>query len=141
MPELYSAADIVNKTLIAKSKVPIYRLPYDSAEMLGYVNPGESVGLVYAWIDANPAAGRNNLWWQFAPAYGGGSYYYAPHKEGLYNVNSLREQGVITTLEKIEAEKKKQEAANQPWYMAMLKTALPWVAAIALGAAIVNKKL
>lgn len=141
MPGLYSAGDIVNKTLVAKSRVPIYRLPYDGAELLGYVEPGQTVGMVYAWLAADPAAGRSLLWWQFAPAYGGSAYYYAPHQEGLYNVNSLKEQGVMTTLEKIEEEKRRADQAAQPWYMSMLRTALPWVAAIAIGAAIVNKKL
>jgi len=141
MPELFNADDIINKSLVARSKVPVYRYPFDGAEQLGWVNPGQSVGVVYAWLGADPSNNRAGLWWMFAPVSGGGAYYYAPHKEGLYDVSALRQQGIISTQEKTDMEREKERLANQPWYTSMLRTALPWIAVIGLGIAVIKKKL
>lgn len=129
---LYSIDQIIGKTLVAKSRVPLYRLPYPDAEGLGYIEPGKYVGLVYSYLEPSPANGRYELWWMFAPATGSGNYYYAPHRAGLYDVSALKEQGVETTEEKIKREAEEKRKANEPWYMGMLKTALPWVAGIAI---------
>lgn len=129
---LYSVDDIIGKTLVAKQRVPLYRLPYPNAELIGYVEPGKYVGLVYSYQNIDPANGRYNLWWMFAPAAGTSNYYYAPHVEGYYDIKALAQQGVITTEEKIKREAEAKRLANEPWYMGLLRTALPWVAGIAI---------
>ena len=141
MAEIFNAADIVNKTLIAQTKVPVYRYPYSGAEIIGYINPGNPVGVVYSYLSPDAAKERDDLFWMFAPAPGGASYYYTEQKPGYYSVSALKQQGVISTEEKIKQEQEKQDALNQPWYMNMLKTALPWVAGIAIAAVVINKKL
>lgn len=141
MAEIFNAADIVNKTLVAQTKVPVYRYPFSTAEILGYVNPGNPVGVVYSFLEPDLSKNRNNLFWMFAPSQGGASYYYAEQKPGYYSVSALKQQGVISTNEKIAQQQKEQEQANQPWYINILKTALPWVAGIAIAAVIINKKL
>lgn len=108
--ELYSVADVVGKTLYAKAKVPVYRDANDNAQPFGYVAAGQPVGVVFSWLDVNPAYNRSVLYWMFQATAGG--FYYTKQIGGYYDVDALRAQGVITVEEKIEEEKEKADEAS-----------------------------
>lgn len=148
--EIYRASDIIDKTLFAKTDVPIYTaVPGYLATgrtldefKVGTVKAGNWVGRVDTWISPNPAAGRANIWWQFYPAENYAKPYYAEHKEGRYDISALREQGVLSIEEIRKIEEKKKEEENKPWYQSVIDgtigKALPWVAFIVIGSVVVK---
>lgn len=127
--QVYSADEFINKTLIAQQKVPVYRDATDIAKPVYYVDAGQPVGIVYSWL--SPMAGRSQLWWMFEKSYL--DFYYTPHVPARFNWPALKEQGVLSTEEKIEEEKKK----DRPWYENLILNYGPWVlGALLAGAAI-----
>lgn len=142
MADLYSVSDIVGKTLIANTRVPYYASANDSAAPLGYVNAGYPVGVVYSWLDPNPAYNRVGLWWIFQK---NGSFIYAPQRIGLYNIGALNQQGVISTEEKIKQEQEAARIASmgvvEQYIYKYGKYILFTAIAIGLGAAVIKKKL
>lgn len=127
MAETFNAAQIIGKTLFAKTKIGVYRDASDSAEPYGYVSQGQPVGVVYSWLDPNPGWGRSGLWWVFKDI---NAWYYVPHKENIFDVSELKKQGAITVTEQVAIEKEKQrqlELESMPWYKQLAKTYGPWV--------------
>ena len=138
--EIYNVSDIIGKTLYTKQAVNVYSTvpPYNGSKpmsdfLLGTIPAGKPAGVVYSYLNADPANRRASLWWMFEPASNYSRTYFIEHQAGIFDVKALREQGVISTLEKIEEEKKKEEDANAPWYTKLAGQALPWIAAIVLG--------
>lgn len=129
----YSAADIIGRTLTAKKTINVYKFPVDDSELLGQIHPGQTVGVVYSYLDAAPGANRSSLFWMFAPDPLGGNYFYTRHQEGDYDVSALKQQGVLTTQEKAKAAAEKAKYENMAWYEKALKQFLPY----ALGAVVV----
>jgi len=105
----YSVSDILDKTLIAKIKTPVYSDASDTAQPIGYVVPGQPIGVVYSYL--NPKEGRSDFWWMFYE--NNGKTYYTPHKKGQFDVSALRAQGVISTEEKTEIAKAEAETITQ----------------------------
>lgn len=95
----FNAADIIGKTLVAKSNVPLYRFADDDAAVVYNVSPGQSVGKVESYL--LPAANRNNLYWQFKDQ--NGKFYYAEHKQGIFDVQELQQQGALTLQQQQQA--------------------------------------
>lgn len=115
--ELYNVDDVVDKTLYAKSRVPVYdNVPPQQRNLVGYVEPGNPVGVVYSYLAADPTRQRQNLWWMFYPASNYSNYYYAEQVGGYYDVEALRQQGVIS----IEEKQQKEDLENLPWYEQLL---------------------
>ena len=88
----FNVDDIVDKTLIAKVKIPIKRYAEDNAPIVYTVNPGSSVGVVYSWL--MPNANRVNMWWVFKDS--NDKFYYTEHKKDIYDVTALQQQGALT---------------------------------------------
>lgn len=132
MGDIYSAADVVNKTLVAAKDLKVYDAPRTGAKEIGFIKKGQPAGVVYSYLDANPALGRSGLWWQFVY---GNSWYYIPHAEGAFSVSALRQQGVLSTEEKLEEEK------DMPWYEALIKKYGIWIAGIYLAATAIKGNL
>lgn len=105
---IYSAADIIGKTLIAKKSIGIKREPTDLSNIILTVQPGQSVGIVDSYYNVIP--GRSVLYWGFKDA--NGRNYYSPHLEGYYDIRALSDQGVLTTQEKTELELKANESTK-----------------------------
>lgn len=105
---LYSAEQIVGRTLIAKVQIPIKRNPLDTAPSVFTVNPGQAVGTVYSWL--NVAPGRSSLYWAFYDEFK--RPYYAAHKPGYYDISSLQQQGTLTVKQEAEAQAKKNETLS-----------------------------
>lgn len=91
----FNASQIVGQSLIAKTAVSTYDEPYDNANLVNTYNPGQTVGVVVSWLDADPANGRSVLYWQFLDS--NGNFYYAPHYVGEFNVQALVDAGALTT--------------------------------------------
>jgi hypothetical protein len=107
MPE-FNAEQIIGKTLYAKKDLPIWKLPRQlSLNDKGIiwknvsVKKGDSIGEVYSYVGTNTP--NDPLFWMFkTPNVNSGqigAYFYVEHKEGNFDVKSLREQGVLTTKE------------------------------------------
>lgn len=111
-PNVYSAAQILGKTLIAKRIVDVYnRVPdMGGSKIIAGVKTGQPVGVVYSWVQNSI---DKSYWWQFRN--NDGTFYYVKHAPGYFDIDALKQQGALSTLEQIEAEKKKEEE-NRPWY-------------------------
>lgn len=91
----FKASDIIDKTLIAKKAVNLYRLPEDGAPVIYTVAPGQTVGKVFTYLTAGP--NRSNLFWGFYDA--NNKPYYAEHQTGYFDIKALSEQGALTLAE------------------------------------------
>lgn len=111
----YSADEIIGKTLVAKVRVGYYTDPTDSAKPIGYVAAGQPIGVVYSYLMPNPTYGRSGLWWAFKGS--SGNFYYVKHQLDTFDVDSLKQQGALTEMEKIEA----AQSENLPWYEKLIK--------------------
>lgn len=97
----FSAADIVGKTLIAKKPVALKRLPQKTATTVYTVPAGQTVGVVYSWVQADGA-----LWWMFYDQ--NQKTYYAIHEPGLYDIGALNAQGTVS-LEQVQEDQAKHD--------------------------------
>jgi len=97
--DIFSADQVIGKTLIAKSNVPLKRYAQAAAPVIYTAKKGEVVGVVYSWVMDGPT-----LYWQFLDK--NGNPYYAQHRTGIFSVDALQQQGA-QTLEDIK------EAADQ----------------------------
>lgn len=134
MSDTFNAGDIIRKTLVAKRDIPVYAYPGENREPIGKVKAGSPVGVVFSYFAADPFDNRSTLWWGFEPASNYGKYFYAPHKEGFYDIKVLQEQGVLSLEEKQQAE----EEANMSWYEKLIKNYGPAVVLTILGAAAIK---
>lgn len=97
MPD-FNVSEIIGKQLITKEPTKVLRFPFDSdeqAQVISVLNPGQTVGTVYAYLE--PKQGRKNFYWQFV---NNDRYYYVRHRQGAFDVVSLRNQGAKTTEQK-----------------------------------------
>jgi hypothetical protein len=94
----YNASDIIGKTLIAKKSVQIKRTATDKANAVYTASPNESIGVVYSYL--LPNNDRKTLYWQFYDS--DNKAYYVAHKVGLFDIQSLSDQGALTLEEKKE---------------------------------------
>lgn len=135
--DVYSADQILNKTLYAKKAIPIYNgVPSktNTPVKIGTIPVGSPVGMVYSYIDADAANNRANLWWVFFPSTTTGAYYYAEHHVGDYDTDSLSQQGALTT----EEQKAAEEEANKTWYEKIADKIIPVVLIVGIGGAVVK---
>lgn len=95
---IYSADQIIGKTLIARRPVKLYRYPSATAATVYTVQPGQSVGKVYSWTGGGAAP----LYWMFYDQ--NGKTYYALHQEGAFDIEALQDQGALTVEEVREQE-------------------------------------
>lgn len=107
MSATFNAADIIGKTLYAKTSVPLKRNPDDSAAIVYTVSPGGTVGIVNSYILSKP--GRNaNLYWQFSD---GNNNFYAEHLVGRFDTKSVEVQGATS----LEDQQQAAAAAAETW--------------------------
>jgi hypothetical protein len=132
----FNAADIIGKTLIAKSQVPLYRLPNDGAEVVYNVSPGQSLGIVESFL--LPGTNRTNLYWQFKDQ--NNKFYYSEHKQGIYDVKELANQGALT-LEQQQAAAIEANLTTGDKIFRLIKNTLLIGAGVYLVNTIIKKKL
>ena len=93
----FSAAQILDKTLKAKTQIVIYKLPNAiPANKIGVIAKGSIVGTVYSYIETT-----NGLYWMFKDSYG--KNYYAKHATGIFDVENIQSQGAFTVQQEISA--------------------------------------
>lgn len=123
----FNASDIVDKTLIAKIPLNAYTRPSTSSKVYATYKAGQTVGVVYSWIESG-----SNLYWMF---YNGKKVpYYVPHAEGKFSISSLKDQGVKTTAQKTkEAEEANKTTGEKLSEVAVdFATYLKWILIAAL---------
>jgi hypothetical protein len=103
---LISLDQFVDKTLVAKKPVKIYRSP--GGEIVLTVKPGLSVGRVYSWVGGVDKTPLHFMF--YAPAPMDKIPYYAKYEPGAFDYDLLREQGIKTVAEQT----KEKEEANKP---------------------------
>lgn len=103
--DIYSADQVIGKTLFAVANVPIKRQPSAAAPVVYTAAPGSSVGRVYSWVMDGPT-----LYWQFLDA--NGKPYYAKHQTGIFSVDALQQQGAMT----LEQIKQAADEQNKSWW-------------------------
>ena len=126
MSTTYSADQIIGKTLVARRNVELKRLPTDTAPAVYTVKPGQTVGVVYSYL--LPKVGRSTLYWQFVDA--NGNYFYAAHKEGIFDIDIIKEQGGKTAEEKRKEEEEKKKLEEMGPFLYYLQK---WGGKIAIG--------
>ena len=97
---------MLDKTLIGTKDISIYKTATDGAEPFGIVKKGQPIGTVYSYLEPKPPI-RLGLWWMFYDS--NNNVYYVPHEIGAFSTTALKQQGVITEIEKREAEAKANE--------------------------------
>jgi hypothetical protein len=122
MAVTYDLGDLINKTIIAASAVPIYVHANDHASPSGSIPKGQPVGVLYSWLNPDPTYDRAELWFMFWPD-NMDQPYYSKWGPGLYNIASLQAQGVMSDAEKKAA----ADLANKPWYEQLIIKYGPWV--------------
>ncbi|MEM6397789.1 MAG: hypothetical protein AAF741_15680 [Bacteroidota bacterium] len=107
-----NAMDIVGKTLYAKKRIALYKRAEDGVEPFMYVEPGQIVGVVASWVEPSKVSyiKRSHFYWEFEDP--NGRLYYARHTSTSFRGRALASQGVLTTKQKLEAER----LASLPWY-------------------------
>jgi hypothetical protein len=101
----YNAADILDKTLIAKKTTSIVRIADDQAPSVYEATPGTTIGTVYSYL--LPNENRDTLYWQFYDQ--NEKAYYVKHKPGQFDIKTIASQGVLT----LEEKQKQAAAANE----------------------------
>jgi hypothetical protein len=132
----FNAGDIIGKTLVAKTNVPLYRLPNDNAEVVFNVTPGQSLGIVQSFL--LPGPDRTNLYWQFKDQ--NNRFYYSEHKQGIYDVKELANQGALT-LQQQQAAAIEANLTTGDKIFRLIKNALLIGAGVYLVNTIIKKKL
>lgn len=94
---MYELTDIIDKTLYAKRPVQILKLPYDGAQVLYTVGPGQLVGVVDTYFLPSPQNGRTKIYWGFLDI--NNNPYYAAHEVGAYDLEALQAQGLLSIQE------------------------------------------
>jgi hypothetical protein len=98
----YSADDIVGLVLYAKrSGIKGLSVPSINSSVIHTYNAGDLIGQVYSYI-VHP----DGLYWMFD--YSGGSFY-VKHEKDAFSTESFKDQGVLSTKEKVEREIEQNE--------------------------------
>jgi hypothetical protein len=140
-----NAGDILNHTLMAAMRVPVYDVPRDDAQPSGYINAGQPVGLVYSYLSPDPSQGRSELWWMFEPLAGNSEigndqgYYFTKHNPDSFNFQALADSGVLTVAQATALKNGTAPSTAEK----LLDKYLPWliggIVAIGIGKAVINK--
>jgi hypothetical protein len=104
MADVYSATDLIGKSLFAKKSIPLKRFTDDDKPTVYTVDPGKLVGVVYSWV-VKP---DGTLWWAFYDQ--NKNPYYAKHAEGNFSLSELTAQGLESVAQKAKDEAKANES-------------------------------
>lgn len=88
----FSAAEVIDKTLIAKRNVKVF-LKYPNSNEFYNVSANQEVGRVSSYIYPND---KSTIWWQLYPKKKNSPDAYVMHNPGDFDVESLIDQGAQT---------------------------------------------
>lgn len=113
---VYSAADIVGHNLVAAKNVFAYKFPLDNSQVLGQFTDRQNIGIVAGYVEADPAKGRNYLYWLFNDVYGQPAFW-VRHSADSFHYDSFTQEGLKDVATQLEEENLK----NLPWYERLIK--------------------
>lgn len=116
----YSANQILDRTLVAKTKTPIY-MNSNWKTPAYYVQPGQVIGKVYSYM--KPSADRGGRSGLLFYNELGQAYYVLD--ESTIDTGSLKDQGAITVKQEVALEKEKEMRENDPVGYYLKKYGLP----------------
>jgi hypothetical protein len=73
----FDPSTMIGNTLYAATVLNSYSQPVDGSSPLNSFAVGDPIGIVVDFLPADPASGRNELWWVFNDD--SGNPYYVPH--------------------------------------------------------------
>jgi hypothetical protein len=110
---LYKYKDLINKTIVAKADIKLYRNALDTAIPYAVIKAGNPIGVLYSWVSAK--ANRNVDWLMFYDS--NNKAYYVPMISGTLDEAALKQQGVKDVEEQTkEAEDKAKKNAGAVSY-------------------------
>lgn len=112
----FSIGQLLDKTIVATNRVYVYRNAQAGAQPVGYVSPGQPIGVLYSWLSPDFSQNRDRYWLQFYPASGGGYYYVVPFSDGDFDWSSIQQQGAITVIQEQQQQEQEKQDSETPWY-------------------------
>ncbi len=104
---LISLDQLTGKNLYAKKNVPIITNPFgEDKNQVGIAQAGNLIGTIYSWVRKAPG---EPLYFQFYTPAPQNKAYYVEYKDGRFDLNLLKEQGLQT----VEEEREEKEEANK----------------------------
>lgn len=95
-------SELIGRSLRTLQQVAYKAAPNDAAQPIGQFPAGSHVGVIYSWLDPQPGAA--GLYWQFRTQ--SGRFYYVAHGPGLFDLEHLVNQGVQTSAQLREAQRR-----------------------------------
>lgn len=109
---IYSADQIVGKSLYSKREIGIYRNIanyYKNIAPVYVVKQGQHVGLVAGYVQKG-----SDVWWMFYDS--SKIPYYTLHKSGDYDLSALKEQGAKSAAQEAKEAEEKEKDKDKKWY-------------------------
>jgi hypothetical protein len=103
---LISLDQFADKTLYAKKNVPIITDPFGAKKQIAIAQKGNAIGVIYSWVRKGPGEPLYFMFYTPAPQ---NKAYYVEYKDGFFDLELLKEQGVKT----VEEERAEKEEANK----------------------------
>lgn len=116
---MYSFDNVVNLTFIAAKG--LFGYAYKGATTPKYVfQKGTYVGVCYSWVKYN-----GFYWLMFVDDNdsSGNTFFYVPFTEDSFNISDLVEQGLLSTEQKLAAQKASEAYDNKTWLGQLLDDA------------------
>lgn len=112
----FSIGQLLDKTILAERKVYIYRDAVAGATPVGYVMPGNPIGVLFSYLAPDFSRNRDRYWLQFYPATDDGYYYVVPYNDADFDWSNIQQQGAITVLEQQQQQQQQEKDDTTPWY-------------------------
>lgn len=98
---IFSADQIIGKTLFAKTVVNVRKLPDVTSEILSKTKPGQNVGRVYSYVERD-----SKIWWQLESEKGA----WVQHNAGWFSIKVLKDQGAKTVKEVVKQKQQEEKS-------------------------------
>lgn len=102
---LYPVTQLVDKTLIARQPVSVFNGADLGGQSIAIVNTGDPIGTIFSYVGGGPG---EDLYWMFLRP--NNTAYYVKHRNNIFDVSILQQQGVLTIEQQIEQQ---QEQENE----------------------------
>jgi hypothetical protein len=130
--DVYRLKDLYNKTLYSTRELPIFKT-YLSKIPIGKTNSNEAIGIVQGFV-ANGYKGAKGSFFLIGPDTKNTKA--IPYAANYFSSTSLQQQGIKNAEEVVQSD----ENQNQPWYIKLTKTALPYLVGAGIIIYFINKK-
>jgi hypothetical protein len=136
---LFSADQVIGKTLVAQKRINVRTLPETTATVLFITEPGQTVGTVYSYVQRS-----GKVWWQIELSDKKSGW--CQHNQGWYSLRALKQQGAKTVSEQVKEKEEKEKSLTDKFgdFFAptgtFLKYAIP-IGAFIIGFILIDKFL